>query len=102
MCCLEKDRTRRYDTANSLADDISRHLNNEPVTARPLRRLYQFQKLVQLNKATFAAVGMATAALVLGLGFSLWTLTKESEARQQTLAPENCVPARAKSRRAHP
>jgi len=86
--CLEKDRTRRYETANSLADDISRHLNNEPVTARPPRRLYRFQKLVQRNKATFAAVGMVAAALVLGLGFSLWTLSKEREARQQTLAAE--------------
>src|SRR5436309_13748673 len=35
MKCLEKDRTRRYETANGLASDIQRHLNNEPVVARP-------------------------------------------------------------------
>ncbi len=35
MKCLEKDRTRRYETANGLASDIQRHLNCEPVIARP-------------------------------------------------------------------
>src|SRR5205823_13406388 len=35
MKCLEKDRTRRYETANSVAMDIQRHLNNEPIVARP-------------------------------------------------------------------
>ena len=39
MKCLEKDRTRRYETANGLALDIQRHLNNEPVVARPPSRL---------------------------------------------------------------
>jgi hypothetical protein len=34
MKCLEKDRSRRYDTANGLAADLKRHLNNEPVIAR--------------------------------------------------------------------
>ena len=36
MKCLEKDRTRRYETANGVVADIKRHLNNEPVLARPL------------------------------------------------------------------
>jgi hypothetical protein len=35
MKCLEKDRARRYETANGLAADLKRHLNNEPVVARP-------------------------------------------------------------------
>src|SRR5262249_22698243 len=35
MKCLEKDRTRRYDTASAVAADLKRHLNNEPVVARP-------------------------------------------------------------------
>ncbi len=35
MKCLEKDRGRRYETANGLAMDLQRHLNNEPVVARP-------------------------------------------------------------------
>src|SRR5262252_9041668 len=55
MRCLEKDRARRYETANSLATDIQRHLNYEPIVARPPSRLYQLQKSVQRNKLAFAA-----------------------------------------------
>ena len=55
MKCLEKDRTRRYDTASGLAADIHRHLANEPVVARPPKRLYRFQKSVRRNKLAFAA-----------------------------------------------
>src|SRR5215472_5549243 len=44
MKCLEKDRTRRYETVNGLASDIQRHLNNEPVVARPPSTGYRFQK----------------------------------------------------------
>jgi len=47
MKCLEKDRTRRYETANGLAADIKRHLNDEPIVARPPSRLYEFQKTVR-------------------------------------------------------
>ncbi len=43
MKCLEKDRTRRYDTANGLAMDIQRHLANEPVIARPSSQFYRFR-----------------------------------------------------------
>ena len=54
MKCLEKDRTRRYETANGLATDLKRHLNNEPVIARPPSQLYRFQKLVRRNKLAFS------------------------------------------------
>ena len=57
MKCLEKDRTRRYETANGLAQDIERHLNNEPVVARPPSRLYRFQKVVRRNKLAFRRRG---------------------------------------------
>ena len=95
MRCLEKDRTRRYATANSLAEDVLRHLRSEPVTARPPSRLYQFQKMVQRNKAGFAAAALVTAALVLGLGFALWALAKERVARRQALAAEHKAQAEA-------
>ena len=95
MRCLEKDRARRYETANSLADDIRRHLSHEPVLARPPSKRYRFQKLVQRNKAVFAAVAMVVAALVLGLGFSLWTLAKERVARRQALAAQKTAQAEA-------
>jgi hypothetical protein len=44
MKCLEKDRQRRYETANGLAADLKRHLSNEPVVARPPSTAYRFQK----------------------------------------------------------
>src|SRR5207253_1442426 len=55
MKCLEKDRARRYETANGLATDIDRHLNNEPVVACPPSNFYKFQKLVRRNKLAFGA-----------------------------------------------
>jgi len=67
MKALEKDRTRRYETANGLASDIQRHLSNEP-SPRPPSNLYRFQKLVRRNKTAFAAMGAVAAALVAGLG----------------------------------
>src|SRR5262245_50344723 len=66
MKCLEKDRARRYETANGLAADIQRHLKNEPVVACPPSNLYRFQKLVWRNQGVFAAVAAIVAALVIG------------------------------------
>src|SRR6266446_4500084 len=72
MKCLEKDRARRYETANGLASDIQRHLSNEPVVACPPSAGYRFQKLVRRNKLAFgAAAGIATA-LVIGLAIATW------------------------------
>src|SRR5258707_5191152 len=53
MKCLEKDRARRYETANGLASDIQRHLTNEPVMARLPTNAYRFQKLFRRNKLAF-------------------------------------------------
>jgi len=72
MKCLEKDRTRRYDTANGLAMDVQRHLANEPVVARPPSAAYRFQKAWQRNKLIFTAGATVAAALVLGTGVSTW------------------------------
>jgi serine/threonine protein kinase len=66
MKCLEKDRARRYETANGLAMDLARHLNNEPVVARPPSRLYEFQKTVRRHKTGFAATAAVILALVAG------------------------------------
>ena len=79
MKALEKDRTRRYETANGLAMDIQRHLNNEPVMARPPSRLYRLQKLVRRNKIVFAAGGAVALALLAGLGLSTWLFFRERE-----------------------
>ncbi len=72
MKCLEKDRTRRYETANGLATDLKRHLENEPVLARPPSALYKFQKAIRRNKLAYAAALAITAALVVGTAVSVW------------------------------
>jgi serine/threonine protein kinase/tetratricopeptide (TPR) repeat protein len=87
MKCLEKDRTRRYETANGLAVDIKRHLNNETVVARPPSSAYRFQKLVRRNKLTFAAIGAVICALVLGIiGTSLGLVRAERQRREAEVA----------------
>src|SRR5207245_1480325 len=83
MKCLEKDRTRRYDTANGLAMDVERYLNTEPVVARPPSQLYRFRKLVRRNKLAFTAAGAVVAALVIGMGLSTWLFLKERQTRRR-------------------
>jgi WD40 repeat protein/serine/threonine protein kinase len=72
MKCLEKDRARRYETANGLARDIERHLNCEPVLARPPSKLYEFQKTVRRHKFGFGAATALIAVLSLGCGGVFW------------------------------
>src|SRR5439155_458222 len=88
MKTLEKDRTRRYETANGLAMDIGRHLNNEPVVARPPSNLYRFQKLVRRNQAMFVAASAVVLALIIGFGVSLYLLVRERAALQRAVAAE--------------
>ena len=88
MKCLEKDRTRRYETANGLAADLQRHLTNEPVVARPPSATYRFQKAFHRNKVAFVAGAAITATLVIGLVVSLWMFYRESQAYQRAVAAE--------------
>src|SRR5205807_10459927 len=81
--CLEKDRARRYQTANALLTDIQRHLSNEPVTARPRSRLNEFQKIIRRHKVGVAAAAAVIAALFFGLAISTWSLAKEKQARRR-------------------
>ncbi len=92
MKCLEKDRTRRYETANGLAHDILCHLNNEPVLARPPSRLYRFQKLARRNKLAFAAAVAVLTALLVGLGIAAvgW--------RETQVERDNAFKARAEAK----
>jgi WD40 repeat protein/tRNA A-37 threonylcarbamoyl transferase component Bud32 len=72
MKCLEKDRVRRYETANGLGLDVGRHLRNEPVVARPPTAVYQFQKAWRRNRVVYTAAGMVVASLVIGISLSVW------------------------------
>ena len=89
MKCLEKDRTRRYETANGLATDIRRHLENEPVLACPPNAAYRFQKMVRRNKLAVAAVTAVVAALAIGLGIATWQYFEKSKAYNRAVAAES-------------
>jgi WD40 repeat protein/tRNA A-37 threonylcarbamoyl transferase component Bud32 len=67
MKCLEKDRTRRYDTASGLAADIQRYLVNEPVIARPASTAYRLLKAWRRNKLVYTAGVAVFLALAAGL-----------------------------------
>jgi WD40 repeat protein len=99
MKCLEKDRARRYETANGLARDIERHLNNEPVTARPPSRLYEFQKTVRRHWVGFAAVGAVLAALTLGVVVSTLEAVRARRAGERAETGERSA-QRAEAREA--
>ena len=85
MKALEKDRQRRYPTANGLAADLGRYLNNEPVSARPPSRLYRLQKLAKRNRAVFVSAIVVLIALIAGLHISVWSLLKEREALRREM-----------------
>ncbi|HUA65690.1 MAG TPA: protein kinase [Alphaproteobacteria bacterium] len=88
MKSLEKDRTRRYETANGLAMDIQRYLTNEPIVARPPSTIYRFQKLVRRNRTAFAAVSVGAAALVIGLIVSSYLFIQDRIALKRAVAAE--------------
>ena len=72
MKALEKDRGRRYQTANELARDIQRYLAEEPVEASPPSAFYRLRKFVRRNKYQVAAASVVVLALVAGIAFGLW------------------------------
>ena len=83
MMAMEKDRQHRYGSADALAADMGRYLNDEPVMARPSSRLYRLRRLVRRNKVVFAAGSMVVATLIAGFGTSTWLFLREKEARQE-------------------
>jgi serine/threonine protein kinase/tetratricopeptide (TPR) repeat protein len=87
MRCIEKDRTRRYDTANGLAADIQRYLRNEPVIARPPSTAYLLQKLVRRHRMGFTAGFLVAASLVVGTIVSVRqrSLAEKSRAEAEKL-----------------
>jgi serine/threonine protein kinase len=72
MKAIEKERARRYETANALAADLRRYLSGEAVLAAPPGVTYLLQKFVRRHKATVAAGAMITAALVVGIVGFAW------------------------------
>ena len=72
MKALEKDRNRRYETANGFAADLQRYLSDEQVQACPPSAAYRFQKFARRNKASLMTAAMLAAVLVAGMVGTSW------------------------------
>src|SRR5262249_24517760 len=82
MKCLEKDRNRRYETANGFAMDVQRYLADEPVLACPPSAMYRFRKFARRNKAGLAMAGLVLSFLaILGFG-AVWYQQKQAAQAQ--------------------
>ncbi|HEX5220379.1 MAG TPA: WD40 repeat domain-containing serine/threonine protein kinase [Verrucomicrobiae bacterium] len=98
MKCLEKDRSRRYESASGLAKDLSRHLTNEPVAARPPSIAYRLQKGIRRNKLLFASSTAIALALLAASAISGWSWRRERNARMSEQAQrEGAQAARAEA-----
>ncbi|MCK4931345.1 MAG: tetratricopeptide repeat protein [Candidatus Aminicenantes bacterium] len=90
---MEKDRTRRYDTVNELALDITRHLNKEPVMARPPSTAYKAQKMIARHKIGF---GFSVVLFILLVGFAIsMTVFSARVASERDRAEEEAAKAKA-------
>ncbi|MFO0811267.1 MAG: serine/threonine-protein kinase [Gemmataceae bacterium] len=81
--CLEKDRTRRYESAAALAADVRRYLADEPVEACPPSAWYRLRKYARRHTAALAAASVVAATLVAATGVSLWQAVKAREAERR-------------------
>jgi tetratricopeptide (TPR) repeat protein len=88
MKALEKDRTRRYETANGLALDVRRFLANEPISARPPSKLYKLQKIVLRNKFLFVGIAGIAVLLVVSLIIVSAALARERQALRKSQTEE--------------
>ena len=86
---LEKERGRRYPTANELARDIERHLRDEPVGARPPSAFYRFRKFTRRNRAAIVTTTLVLAALVAGTIVSTWQAIRARQAETIADAERN-------------
>ncbi|HLN27317.1 MAG TPA: tetratricopeptide repeat protein [Gemmataceae bacterium] len=78
---LEKDRNRRYETANGFAADVQRYLADEPVQACPPSASYRLRKLLRRNKRMVLAASLVVLALVVGILGTTWGLMKTRQQR---------------------
>ena len=84
MKAIEKDRTRRYETANAFAQDILRFLADEPVTATPPSAGYKFRKFARRNKAALRVAAAIVAVLVAATAVSTWQAVRATAAERKT------------------
>jgi WD40 repeat protein/serine/threonine protein kinase len=95
MRCLEKDRTRRYETANGLARDVDRYLHDEPVEACPPTAGYKLRKFARKNQKLLATAAAFGALLLLGVAASAWQAVRATQAETVALVHEQQANANA-------
>lgn len=83
---LEKDRERRHATAAALAEDIERHLRDEPVSAGPPSTLYRWRKLARRHQGKLAGAALLLLSLLAGFGFSVWQAVRATRAEHMAEA----------------
>ena len=88
MKCLEKERGRRYSTANELASDLQRHLDSVPVVAGPPSRWYRLRKFVARNKTGVLSGGLVLTALVGGMIATGFAMREASLQRDDALVAQ--------------
>jgi eukaryotic-like serine/threonine-protein kinase len=93
MRCLEKNRDRRYSTAHELADDVRRHLRQEPVTARPPSALYLAQKFVRRHRVACVSGLAVGVSLVVGTIVSVRQAIRATRAEQVATAERDVARA---------
>ncbi|MEM9657131.1 MAG: serine/threonine protein kinase, partial [Planctomycetota bacterium] len=76
MKALEKDRSRRYDSAAALANDLRRFLAGEPVEARPPSVVYRAKKYARRHRVAFLTAALVGASMVAGTATSLWMMSR--------------------------
>jgi tetratricopeptide (TPR) repeat protein len=86
MKALEKDRDRRYATANGFAMDVQRYLADEPVLACPPSAVYRLRKFVRRHKGQVTAAAAMLALLIMGTAVSTWQAVRATRAKRQTSA----------------
>jgi len=79
---LRKDSAERYSSVEALADDLRRHLDGHPVTARPPGRAYLAARFVARHRAGVGAAALGVLALTGGLGAALWQAAEAREAQR--------------------
>jgi serine/threonine protein kinase len=84
MKAMDKDRGRRYATANDLAADVERYLHDEPVQACPPSAAYRFTKFARRNQVALVTSALFALLLIVGTGVSVWQALRATNAEQQT------------------
>jgi hypothetical protein len=91
MKALEKDRNRRYETANSFAADIERYLAGEVVQAHPPTAAYRLRKFARKHRAPVIGLAAVAAALVVGMAGTTWGLLRARQAEQAAKTAERAA-----------